>query len=428
MTAEIAVMNKTSIALAADSAITIRYGDGEKIYYSINKLFTLSKYRPVGVMIYAAPEFMNVPWETIIKVFRRKLGKTGFDTLQEYAKNFITFLQDESNPLFPESEQGRYFARSIYTYFSLIRDVIDSKVEATIEKEGGISNGGIKSIVSEIIEEHHSTWEEFETLPSAQIDRVQKIISKHQALIKDAQKEVFKGQPISKKSRVALRELCTYLFTKNMFSGLHSGLVIAGFGEQEIFPSLYSYGIEGQIGGHLKYQLADSHQVESGGPVIMSFAQQEMVGTFMDGIDPEYRKAILAYLPTILTKYAESIVEILPQLSKSDRTRLLERLAKVNENLLDAFSSSMTEHETRYHVGPIIFNVGHLPKDELAAMAESLVNITCFKRRVSVEAETAGGPIDVAVISKGDGFIWIKRKHYFQPEKNPQFFANYYRE
>ena len=69
-----------------------------------------------------------------------------------------------------------------------------------------------------------------------------------------------------------------------------------------------------------------------------------------------------------------------------------------------------------------------LPKDELAAMAESLVNLTSFKRKVSMEVESVGGPIDVAVISKGDGFIWIKRKHYFEPELNQQFFSNYYKE
>ncbi len=43
-------------------------------------------------------------------------------------------------------------------------------------------------------------------------------------------------------------------------------------------------------------------------------------------------------------------------------------------------------------------------------------------------AETVGGPIDVVVISKGDGFVWIKRKHYFKPELNPHFFSNYYME
>ncbi len=61
-------------------------------------------------------------------------------------------------------------------------------------------------------------------------------------------------------------------------------------------------------------------------------------------------------------------------------------------------------------------------------MAESLVNLTSFKRRVTMDPETVGGPIDVAVISKGDGFVWIKRKHYFTKELNPQFVANYYRE
>src|ERR1022692_518481 len=66
-------------------------------------------------------------------------------------------------------------------------------------------------------------------------------------------------------------------------------------------------------------------------------------------------------------------------------------------------------------------------KDELAAMAESLVNLTSFKRRITAEAETVGGPIDVAVISKGDGFVWIRRKHYFDRNLNPGFFANYYR-
>ncbi len=68
-----------------------------------------------------------------------------------------------------------------------------------------------------------------------------------------------------------------------------------------------------------------------------------------------------------------------------------------------------------------------LPKDELAAMAEALVSLTSFKRKVTMESETVGGPIDVAVISKGDGFVWIKRKHYFDAELNPQFFSNNYK-
>jgi hypothetical protein len=71
--------------------------------------------------------------------------------------------------------------------------------------------------------------------------------------------------------------------------------------------------------------------------------------------------------------------------------------------------------------------IGLLPKDELAAVAESLVNLTKLKLRVSQKLETVGGPIDVAVITKGDGFVWVKRKHYFSPELNPRVMARYYR-
>jgi hypothetical protein len=56
-----------------------------------------------------------------------------------------------------------------------------------------------------------------------------------------------------------------------------------------------------------------------------------------------------------------------------------------------------------------------------------VVSSTSFKRKVTTATETVGGPIDVVVISKEDGFIWVKRKHYFKAEPNPQFFCNDYR-
>jgi hypothetical protein len=74
---------------------------------------------------------------------------------------------------------------------------------------------------------------------------------------------------------------------------------------------------------------------------------------------------------------------------------------------------------------PILAVLDGLPKDELAAMAEALVGLTSFKLRVSEGSESVGGPIDVAVISKGDGFVWIKRKHYFPQVLNPHFIPNY---
>lgn len=57
----------------------------------------------------------------------------------------------------------------------------------------------------------------------------------------------------------------------------------------------------------------------------------------------------------------------------------------------------------------------------MAALAKSLIELESLKERVTKPSESVSGPIDVAVISKHDGFVWIDRKHYFRPELNPRF-------
>ena len=65
-------------------------------------------------------------------------------------------------------------------------------------------------------------------------------------------------------------------------------------------------------------------------------------------------------------------------------------------------------------------------ENDIPNMAESFVSLTSLVRRMSPMEETVGGPVDVVFISKGDGLIWMKRKHYFNPDLNAHFFANYY--
>ena len=53
--------------------------------------------------------------------------------------------------------------------------------------------------------------------------------------------------------------------------------------------------------------------------------------------------------------------------------------------LLDEFFEQVRVHKREEHVDPILSMVRVLPKDELAAMAEALVNLTAFKRRMTDE-------------------------------------------
>lgn len=67
MTAEIAILNKLGVALAADSIVTITSNRGEKTYNTSSKLFTLSKFHPVGVLTYGSVEVDTLPFEMVVK-------------------------------------------------------------------------------------------------------------------------------------------------------------------------------------------------------------------------------------------------------------------------------------------------------------------------------------------------------------------------
>src|SRR4051812_26536727 len=105
MTAEVALLNKSAVALAADSAVTITTGGTPKIYNTVNKLFALSKFQPVGIMIYGMGDLLGVPWEVVIKMFRKDLGRTRFETLKEYSVAFLNFIEGNTR-LFPEKVQA----------------------------------------------------------------------------------------------------------------------------------------------------------------------------------------------------------------------------------------------------------------------------------------------------------------------------------
>ena len=208
-----------------------------------------------------------------------------------------------------------------------------------------------------------------------------------------------------------------------------SGVVIAGFGEKDIFPSLQSFLIEVIVNNHLKWKKDKYFEITfENDATIVPFAQSEMVATFMEGVEPGYEVAIEEYLSQIFEKYPEDVIDSIEKLDADEKRKLKEKLKGAGSELLDRHKEELRNYRRVNYVNPVIHVVSALPKDELAAMAESLVNLTSFKRKMSMDAETVAGPIDVAAISKGDGFIWIKRKHYFERELNPQFFANYYRE
>jgi hypothetical protein len=61
-----------------------------------------------------------------------------------------------------------------------------------------------------------------------------------------------------------------------------------------------------------------------------------------------------------------------------------------------------------------------MPLQDAIELAEFLVDLTIKFSRFMPGAPTVGGPIDIAAISKHEGFRWIRRKYYFDRRLNPE--------
>ncbi|MDH4201798.1 MAG: hypothetical protein OEV87_02785 [Phycisphaerae bacterium] len=428
MTAEIAIMNKSAIALAADSAVTVSSANSSQhVYHGVNKLFALSHSHPVAIMIYDSAEFMEIPWETVIKSYRVHIGPKKFDQLEQYLSDFVSYLEKDKT-LLSKDRCDRHVASKVFAIYNHLREEIDEQVKKTIAEKKSISNAKISQIKAKVMRDFLSSLRAKEDLRKTPSGYKKKFLLQYQQLVDSVIDNVFKNHQISSSLKGLLTEIALQMFIKNEFPFPKSGVVFAGYGPKDIFPKLISLQVECAVNGMLKYVVEKKQEITLDNHAsITAFAQSDMVQSFMEGIHPYHRKYIEKNLARLLKHLLpEYISKEICEAKDKQSDEIVDKLQKVGEGVLREFDKELQKDRTNNFVLPITNSVSHLPKDELAAMAESLVNLTSFRQKISLGTSgTVGGEIDVAVISKGDGFVWIKRKHYFESELNPHFMANY---
>lgn len=395
MTAEIVVYNRNAIALAADSAVTV----GRKTYNSANKLYMLSKYYPVGVLIYNSARINNIPVEIIVKEYRKRLGRRCFDSLKEYKEDFVKFLrsfiQEQENemdkknsilvqlqnmfyfvtsgPDVPQVQQGQDFFEEFNKHLDKVFDEISKIVPA--EKNVDLTLVDIKTEMANII------------------------------------RALMKIQDINEQTLDKLAKLFPYYINMQGNPNV-TGIAICGYGEKEFMPKVYCFETLGFLNDCFK--LTDTQTNENTVEGVIPLAQRDMADLFISGIDDGVYKFIVK-------QYEDFIDDLFSETNQADAA--FARYVKIYKSKVsEKIQGILTEEK----IQPLLNVIGILSKEELAELAESLVNLQALKHKMSLNIETVGGPIDVAIISKHDGFIWKKRKLYFDKDLNSHFFENYF--
>ncbi|MDE0093483.1 MAG: hypothetical protein OXO49_03155 [Gammaproteobacteria bacterium] len=425
MTAEVAIANKTAVALAADSAVSIG-PTADKIYTSALKIFQLVEGAPVGIMVSGDAEFLGIPWETIIKAYREKRGRGHLAKLIDYRDDFLEFVETHEK-LFPTELQDRYVDKLIESYFRYVLKLIKDETDKLVKRGDQITTDETTNLIQDVVFKEQNRVAQANRLDAFNEEVIRRIRRSFVRRVNRIKEEVFLGLPLSDRTSRMLTNLTFDLLSRSEMGAMHSGLAFAGFGDDEYLPRIYSVALEIMFNNRIRWHEEDRYEVneeQEDIAAIIPFAQADMVDAFMQGIHPQIDQNRFITVKTVLETFVDRIAAITEQEHLQLGIQLRANFAECVQSILSDIKTDW-QLQSEEHATPVILNVSVLPKDELGAMAESLANLTKFRLRVSLERETVSGPIDVAIISKGDGFVWLKRKHYFQAELNPRVVSEY---
>lgn len=435
MTAEIAILNRRAVALSADSAVTV--SETGKIYNSADKIFELSTSQPIGLMVYNSLDYMGIPLDLIIKTFRDKASQQQYRHVFDAADAFFNFLRTE----FPISIDAENYHvedilyevfQSLWTRFTnntAARFADQMRVRTRKNQKSRTIRIGFEEIFIRSVEEEIGR---ITNLPMSECfyDTTDDDVSARYKNVIDELIEVALQQfPVNDSARGLLDSLAALILRRARFSSHHTGLVFAGLGADQLFPALIAYRFDGKILDRLKIQERDRVAIDNeySRAKIIPFAQREMVDRFLFGIDRDHERAIIRSVEENVSDVGAAMLESATKNMAGERKAALKRALEIAvKTVIDDLRNKTISELKEGSESDSLDAVSVMSKPDLANFAEALVNITSVKRRASLETESVGGPIDVAVISRDDGFVWVKRKHYFDATLNPRFFYRKY--
>jgi hypothetical protein len=97
-----------------------------------------------------------------------------------------------------------------------------------------------------------------------------------------------------------------------------------------------------------------------------------------------------------------------------DDEQMLEKLDNAVEETLSEFETQIPQtaddYSERNYLVQLRRALAALPAASLVEVARSLIELQALRKTTSAQTDTVGGPIDVALITPTDGFVWIRHK------------------
>ncbi|HUJ02713.1 MAG TPA: hypothetical protein VLW75_03675 [Rhizomicrobium sp.] len=407
MTSEIAVMNQRAVALAADSAVTLIDGGTVVVRNEQRKLFNLIEGRPIGLMFFGVADMLGHPWDHLIEHYQKTQKPDAFAHLRDCAVHFTNAL-DHMDELFAGKRQQDDYKRLLASVFRYVFNF------AQYLRDSGAGAGDDTAVLEHAID---TIWRDYQFRPDGTprpdlscfpAEFGKRVLSEHGKMIAELIQYGFAPFGLSHQSQARLQDIAVFCVVKDLFLEDVSGLVFAGFGAEDRYPALVTYFVSAIVCGVVKRAEASHDVIDTEHRSrIRVFADSEVTNAFIRGIDYNLERRLYGGFRMMMHGLVDQLVGAFPGADPSTRETVRQKFQNdFVPRYFEAFHQAISQYQQQAFINPVLRVLEIAGRTELGDTARQLVGLNVFKKRITAQKETVGGAIDVAIITRENGFTW----------------------
>jgi hypothetical protein len=407
------LMNQRGIALAADSAATL--GNREVIFNTHQKIIPIGRF-PVAFLKAKPSLFMDVLCETLINKYSSFMYSIPHEKehVLGYFIDFMNYLENNLSYYSGEVEK-RALSKFIYSYLDYIYSEYENQINEDKDENIALSNLAkrLKKFFESLAKEKSELRFKNQIIWGSVKQKYPQIIENtFNQYLKNERNLNHEGYDFDQKQTKILDILDMILFKYGdiFFTDLNkyikfSEFILAGYGSKSPYPELVHVKLFLAFDGKTLYVIESEFFIPTNDrKYVQVMDEVSAIQAFYKGIEVSFENKIKDSISNRINHFLFKHFE-------KDKLLQSKNLVQILINDLNSTIAKDFEFLKYQNSEPLFSSIQYAPLTNLMEMAEELVSIAALRSKYLAD-ETSNGrvgkPIDVAFISKLNGFQWNK--------------------
>jgi hypothetical protein len=413
MTSQVVLLNGFGVAIASDSAMTL----GEsRTYDTAEKVFPIGGVHRIAALHSGSVFLHEYPFQVLVSEWSQTLPNDPLPTVEAYLQSFLFWLTRLAPSVSQKNQTDQYgvhFEAALGIAYRETKKICDAGTANAF----AIAKETIKTKTQDML-----TWKKIQ---NSDADFIRGLMSKHEEWNKGRVEYWFDDWPADTELNQLAMEYAFQYLQFGYWSG-RATLAFCGFGKDQILPAYSRVDIYGIIGNRCLWREIENSsynpQVEDRLFSIYPLGQTDAIFEFLKGVDSQVVDLAIE-VAFEASDIGEELLknEIIKRIdthpNKQEFSQLIEssledegRINEVASRVEKLTNERFEQHMEDTRLERLRKVVRGIPPATLASVAQSLISIVPLRQALSGELGTVGGPIDVATITRADGFKWVQHK------------------